>query len=132
MTTKIGIHGFRGRERWGFRAPRQDDGHTRGIAAINDGADGATNARRPIQKWLLITVHAYTNSQRLLDMATKDLRDARAAALNIVPSGTGAARAVGLVIPALKGRFSGMAFRVPTPTVSVVGFVADLGSDVEV
>jgi glyceraldehyde 3-phosphate dehydrogenase len=85
-----------------------------------------------IQKGLLTTVHAYTNTQRLLDMATKDLRDARAAALNIVPSATGAARAVGLVIPALQGRFSGMAFRVPTPTVSVVDFVADLGSEVTV
>jgi glyceraldehyde 3-phosphate dehydrogenase len=85
-----------------------------------------------IQKGLLTTVHSYTNTQRLLDMATKDLRDARAAALNIVPSATGAARAVGLVIPALQGCFSGMAFRVPTPTVSVVDFVADLGSDVDV
>ena len=85
-----------------------------------------------IQKGLLTTVHSYTNTQRLLDMATKDLRDARAAALNIVPSTTGAARAVGLVIPALQGRFSGMSFRVPTPTVSVVDFVADLGSEVTV
>lgn len=79
-----------------------------------------------IQKGLLTTVHAYTNSQRLLDMATSDLRDARAAAENIVPSATGAARAVGLVIPALQGKFNGMAFRVPTSTVSVIDFVADL------
>jgi glyceraldehyde 3-phosphate dehydrogenase len=85
-----------------------------------------------IQKGLLTTVHSYTNTQRLLDMATKDLRDARAAALNIVPSTTGAARAVGLVIPDLQGRFSGMSFRVPTPTVSVVDFVADLRSEVTV
>jgi glyceraldehyde 3-phosphate dehydrogenase len=85
-----------------------------------------------IQKGLLTTVHSYTNTQRLLDMATKDLRDARAAALNIVPSTTGAARAVGLVIPELQGRFSGMSFRVPTPTVSVVDFVADLRSEVTV
>ena len=85
-----------------------------------------------IQKGLLTTIHSYTNTQRLLDMATKDLRDARAAALNIVPSTTGAARAVGLVIPELQGRFSGMSFRVPTPTVSVVDFVADLGSEVTV
>ena len=68
-----------------------------------------------IQHGLLTTVHAYTNSQRLLDLGAKDLRDARAAAMNIVPSETGAARAVGLVIPELKGRFGGMAFRVPTP-----------------
>src|SRR6185437_11584902 len=66
------------------------------------------NDRWGIQKGLLTTVHSYTNSQRLLDVATKDLRDARAASLNIVPSTTGAARAVGLVIPALKGRFNGM------------------------
>src|SRR5579871_1292541 len=79
-----------------------------------------------IQKGLLTTVHSYTNSQRLLDVATADLRDARAAAMNIVPAATGAARAVGLVIPELQGRFNGIAFRVPTSTVSVVDFVADL------
>jgi len=90
------------------------------------------NDRWGIQKGLLTTVHSYTNSQRLLDMASKDPRDARAAALNIVPSTTGAARAVGLVIPALQGRFSGMSFRVPTPTVSVVDFTADLNGEVSV
>ena len=79
-----------------------------------------------IQKGFLTTVHSYTNSQRLLDMATPDLRDARAAAMNIVPAATGAARAVGLVIPQLQGRFNGVAFRVPTSTVSVIDFVADL------
>src|SRR5438105_11248 len=79
-----------------------------------------------IEKGLLTTVHSYTNSQRLLDLATPDLRDARAAAMNIVPAATGAARAVGLVIPELQGRFNGIAFRVPTSTVSVIDFVADL------
>jgi len=79
-----------------------------------------------ISKGLLTTVHAYTNSQRLLDVATSDLRDARAAALNIVPAATGAARAVGLVIPELQGKFGGMAFRVPVPTVSVIDFTAVL------
>src|SRR3982750_2217989 len=83
-----------------------------------------------IEKGILTTVHSYTNSQRLLDLAAPDLRDARAAALNIVPSTTGAARAVGLVIPELQGKFNGIAFRVPTPTVSVIDFVAVLGSDV--
>lgn len=77
-----------------------------------------------IDRGLLTTVHAYTNSQKTVDTATKDLRDARAAALNIVPSGTGAARAVGLVIPELQGKFTGMAFRVPVATVSVVDFTA--------
>jgi len=85
-----------------------------------------------IEKGLLTTIHAYTNSQRTVDTAAKDLRDARAAAQNIVPSSTGAARAVGLVIPELKGKFTGMAFRVPTPTVSVVDFTALLGRDAEV
>ncbi len=82
-----------------------------------------------IQRGLLTTVHSYTNSQRLLDVAAKDLRDARAAALNIVPSETGAARAVGLVIPELQGKFGGMSFRVPTSTVSVVDFTAVLDRD---
>jgi glyceraldehyde 3-phosphate dehydrogenase len=79
-----------------------------------------------IQRGLLTTVHSYTNSQRLLDVAAKDLRDARAAALNIVPAETGAARATGLVIPELVGKFGGMSFRVPTSTVSVIDFTAVL------
>jgi len=85
-----------------------------------------------IQKGLLTTIHDYTNSQKTVDTAAKDLRDARAAAQNIVPSSTGAARAVGLVIPELQGKFTGMAFRVPTPTVSVVDFTALLDRDVTV
>jgi len=88
------------------------------------------NDRFGIQKGLLTTVHAYTNSQKLQDVAAKDMRDARAAAQNIVPSETGAARAVGLVIPELKGRFGGMAFRVPTATVSVIDFTANLDKEV--
>jgi glyceraldehyde 3-phosphate dehydrogenase len=87
------------------------------------------NDRFGIDRGLLTTVHAYTNSQKLQDVGAKDLRDARAAGQNIVPSETGAARAVGLVIPELKGRFGGMAFRVPTPTVSVVDFTAVLGKE---
>lgn len=89
-----------------------------------------------IEKGILTTVHAYTNSQRLVDTAAKDLRDARAAALNIVPSATGAARAIGLVIPELRGKFTGISFRVPVSTVSIVDFTAILsrspaGSDEE-
>jgi glyceraldehyde 3-phosphate dehydrogenase len=84
---------------------------------------------RFIEKGLLTTVHAYTNTQRLLDLQAKDLRDARAAALNIVPSDTGAARAVGLVIPELKGKFGGMAFRVPVSTVSAIDFTVVLSRD---
>jgi glyceraldehyde 3-phosphate dehydrogenase len=79
-----------------------------------------------VQKGLLTTIHAYTNSQATVDTAKKGLRDSRAAAENIVPSSTGAAKAVGLVIPELKGKFTGMAFRVPVPTVSVVDFTAIL------
>ena len=79
-----------------------------------------------IDKGLLTTVHAYTNSQKTQDTAAKDLRDARAAAQNIVPSSTGAAKAVGLVIPELQGKFTGMSFRVPVATVSVVDFTAVL------
>ena len=82
-----------------------------------------------IQKGLLTTVHSYTNSQKLQDVGAKDPRDARAAAENIVPSETGAARAIGLVIPELKGRFGGMSFRVPTPTVSVIDFTAILDKE---
>jgi glyceraldehyde 3-phosphate dehydrogenase len=83
-----------------------------------------------IKKGFLTTVHSYTNSQKVLDVVASDPRDARAAALNIVPSPTGAAKAVALVIPELQGKFTGMAFRVPTPTVSVVDFTAVLGREV--
>ncbi len=82
-----------------------------------------------IDKGILTTVHAYTASQSLVDAVKDDPRDARAAALNIVPSETGAAKAVGLVIPELKGKFGGMAFRVPTSTVSVVDFTAILNKE---
>ncbi len=90
------------------------------------------NDKFGIDKGLLTTVHSYTNSQKLQDVGAKDLRDARAAAQNIVPSSTGAAKAVGLVIPELKGKFGGMAFRVPTPTVSVVDFTAILNKEASI
>jgi len=79
-----------------------------------------------IVRGLMTTIHSYTNDQRILDLAHKDLRRARAAALNIIPTTTGAARALALVIPDLKGKFDGFALRVPTPTVSVVDFVAEV------
>lgn len=79
-----------------------------------------------ITRGLMTTAHSYTNDQRLLDMQHKDLRRARAAALNIVPTSTGAARVVGVVIPELKGKLNGISLRVPTPTVSICDFVADL------
>jgi len=85
-----------------------------------------------LTKGLLSTIHSYTNDQRLLDMYHRDLRRARAAAINIVPTTTGAAKAVALVIPEVKGKLHGMALRVPTPTVSLCDLVADLDKEVTV
>ncbi|MEZ4387890.1 MAG: type I glyceraldehyde-3-phosphate dehydrogenase [Candidatus Krumholzibacteriia bacterium] len=79
-----------------------------------------------IERGLMTTVHAYTNDQRLVDMPHSDLRRARAAAMSIIPTTTGAARAVGKVLPHLNGKLDGMAMRVPTPTGSVVDLVAEL------
>jgi len=76
-----------------------------------------------IEKGLMTTIHSYTNDQRILDLPHKDLRRARAAALSMIPTTTGAAKAVTLVIPELKGKLDGLAVRVPTPNVSVVDFV---------
>ncbi len=78
---------------------------------------------------LMTTVHAYTNGQNLLDLPHKDLRRARAAAMSIIPTTTGAAKAVGLVLPQVAGKLDGMAMRVPTPDVSIVDLVATLGRD---
>jgi glyceraldehyde 3-phosphate dehydrogenase len=79
-----------------------------------------------IVKGLMTTIHSYTTDQRVLDLAHRDLRRARAAALNIIPTTTGAAKALALVIPELKGKFDGFALRVPTPTVSIVDFVTEV------
>jgi glyceraldehyde 3-phosphate dehydrogenase len=79
-----------------------------------------------IEKGMMTTIHSYTNDQRILDAPHKDLRRSRAAAVNIIPTTTGAARALSLVIPDLAGRFDGYSLRVPTPTVSVVDFTAEL------
>lgn len=83
-----------------------------------------------VEKGFMTTIHSYTNDQVILDTVHKDLRRARAAAINIIPTTTGAARAVTLVIPELKGRLDGMAFRVPTSTVSVCDFVATVQKSV--
>jgi glyceraldehyde 3-phosphate dehydrogenase (phosphorylating) len=82
-----------------------------------------------IKRGLMNTIHSYTNDQRILDVAHKDPRRARAAGLNIIPTTTGAAKALALVIPELKGKFDGFSLRVPTPTVSVVDFTAELEKD---
>lgn len=79
-----------------------------------------------IERGLMTTVHAYTNDQRILDLPHKDLRRARAAALSMIPTTTGAAKAVAEVIPEVKGKLTGMAIRVPTPNVSLVDFTANL------
>lgn len=109
---------------------------------IVDNASCTTNCLAPVAKVLndkfginrgiMTTVHSYTNDQRILDLPHSDLRRARAAAESIIPTTTGAAEAVAKVIPALKGKLTGMAMRVPTPTVSVVDLTAELGQSVSV
>lgn len=88
------------------------------------------NSEFGIVRGLMTTIHSYTNDQRILDLPHKDLRRARAAALNMIPTTTGAAKAVGIVLPELKGKLNGTAIRVPTPNVSLVDLVVELGRDV--
>jgi glyceraldehyde 3-phosphate dehydrogenase (phosphorylating) len=107
---------------------------------IISNASCTTNCLAPVAKvvndefgivrGLMNTIHSYTNDQRVLDVAHKDPRRARAAGLNIIPTTTGAARALALVIPELKGKFDGFSLRVPTPTVSVVDFTAEVEKEV--
>ncbi|MDP4084039.1 MAG: type I glyceraldehyde-3-phosphate dehydrogenase [Bacillota bacterium] len=85
-----------------------------------------------IKRGMMTTVHSYTNDQQILDLPHKDYRRARAAAENMIPTSTGAAKAVSLVLPELKGKLNGMAMRVPTPNVSIVDLVAELEKDVTV
>lgn len=89
----------------------------------------ALNDKFGIERGLMTTVHAYTNDQKILDLPHKDLRRARAAAMSIIPTTTGAAKAVGLVIPELNGKLNGLAMRVPTPDVSVVDLVCEVKTD---
>jgi glyceraldehyde 3-phosphate dehydrogenase len=134
-------------------APAKDEDITV-VLGVNDGAYNpkkhhivsnascTTNCLAPIAKvlhesfglerGLMTTTHAYTNDQRILDLMHKDLRRARAAAVNIVPTSTGAAKAIGLVLPELKGKLHGLSLRVPTTTVSVVDLVADLKKNTSV
>lgn len=109
---------------------------------IISNASCTTNCLAPIAKvlhkefgiirGLMTTVHSYTNDQRILDLPHKDLRRARAAALSMIPTTTGAAKAIGLVMPELKGKLDGFAMRVTTPNVSAVDLVAELNTDVTV
>lgn len=90
------------------------------------------NDKFGIKRGLMTTVHSYTNDQQILDLPHKDYRRARAASENIIPTSTGAAKAVSLVLPELDGKLNGMAMRVPTPNVSIVDLVAELDADVTV
>jgi glyceraldehyde 3-phosphate dehydrogenase len=83
-----------------------------------------------LEQGLMTTIHSYTNDQRILDLPHKDLRRARSAAMSMIPTSTGAARAVGIVLPELNGKLDGMSIRVPTPNVSVVDLVATFNKDV--
>ncbi len=116
-----------------------DEVITKDITCVSN-ASCTTNCLAPIAKVLndnfgivrgyMNTIHSYTNDQKILDLPHKDLRRARAAACNIIPTSTGAAKAVGLVIPDLKGKLDGISMRVPTPDGSVVDLTAELATDV--
>ena len=116
-----------------------DDGYDPERHAIVSNASCTTNCIAPMAKVLhehwgiergfMTTIHAYTNDQNVLDLPHKDLRRARAAAINLIPTSTGAARAIGLVLPDLKGKIDGVAVRAPVPTGSLVDFVVQLGSE---
>ena len=106
---------------------------------VVSNASCTTNCLAPVAKaiidrfgivhGLMTTIHSYTNDQRLMDLGHKDFRRSRAAALSMIPTSTGAAKAIGLVIPELKGKMDGVAIRVPTPNVSVVDLTVELGKD---
>lgn len=112
------------------------------VHKVISNASCTTNCLAPVAKvlhnefgiirGLVTTVHSYTNDQRILDLPHKDLRRARAAAASMIPTTTGAAKAVGLVLPELKGKLDGMSIRVPTTNVSVIDLVAELKTDVTV
>ncbi len=151
--TKAAAHLEGGAKKVIISAPARNEDLTM-VLGVNDGsylpdqhkvvsnASCTTNCFAPMVKvlndafgirhGLMSTVHAYTNDQKILDQVHDDLRRSRAAAQNIVPTSTGAARAVGVVLPELNGKLHGMAFRVPTSTVSVTDFVADLETEVSV
>jgi glyceraldehyde 3-phosphate dehydrogenase len=119
-----------------------EDRYDPGAHNIISNASCTTNCLAPaakvvhdlltIERGLMNTIHSYTNDQRILDVAHKDPRRARAAGLNIIPTTTGAAKALALVIPDLKGKFDGFSLRVPTPTVSVVDFTAEVSRETSV
>ena len=119
-----------------------DDAYDRDAHRIISNASCTTNCLAPIAKVLndtftieqgfMTTIHAYTNDQRILDLPHEDLRRARAAAINLIPTSTGAARAIGLVIPELQGKVDGMAIRAPIPTGSIVDLVVRVGRETSI
>jgi len=138
---KVSPHLNQGAKKVLLSAPAKSEGFTTIVLGVNDddltedvtlvsNASCTTNCLAPVAKvlndafgiesGLMTTIHSYTNDQRILDVGHKDLRRARAAAINMIPTSTGAAKAVGLVLPQLKGKMTGMSLRVPTPTVSMV------------
>jgi glyceraldehyde 3-phosphate dehydrogenase len=143
---KAAAHLAAGAERVIITAPGENADYTvvigvneKGLTAdmkVISNASCTTNCLAPVvkvlndtfglAKGLVTTIHSYTNDQNLLDLYHKDMRRARAAAVSMIPSSTGAAKAIGLVIPELKGKLDGMAIRVPTPNVSLVDFVGTL------
>jgi glyceraldehyde 3-phosphate dehydrogenase len=148
MPVRVGINGFGRIGRNVFRAAQAqgaddiewvavnfDDVYDRAAHAVISNASCTTNCLAPVAKvvndtvgikhGLMTTIHAYTADQRLQDMPHSDLRRARAAAINLVPASTGAAKAIGLVIPALQGKLHGMAVRAPVPTGSVIDLTVE-------
>lgn len=146
-TEKCQAHIDQGAGKVLLSAPAKDDGFRTIVLGVNDddlqdsdkfvsNASCTTNCLAPVTKvlqdnfgikaGLMTTIHAYTNDQNVLDVGHKDLRRARAAGVNMIPTSTGAAKAVGLVIPEVKGKMTGLAVRVPTPTVSLVDLVVKL------
>lgn len=148
---KIELHIKAGAKKVVLTAPAKDEIDATIVMGVNENiltgkevilsnASCTTNCLAPmvkvlhdnfkVKKGMMTTIHAYTNDQRVLDLPHKDLRRARAAALNIIPTTTGAAKAVGKVIPELKGKLDGFALRVPVPDGSVTDFVAELETTV--
>ncbi len=148
---KMSLHLKAGARKVVLSAPAKDQMDSTVVMGVNDdtlkadhvlvsNASCTTNCLAPVAKVLhdnfgikrgwMTTIHGYTNDQRLLDLPHSDLRRARAAALNIIPTTTGAAKAVGLVIPELKGKLDGVAMRVPVPDGSLVDLVAELNQNV--
>ncbi|MCF7917960.1 type I glyceraldehyde-3-phosphate dehydrogenase [Candidatus Gracilibacteria bacterium] len=146
-------HIIQGAKKVLLSSPAKDDKFKTVVLGVNEkslkgketlisNASCTTNCLAPVAKvlqecfgieaGLMTTIHAYTNDQRILDVGHKDLRRARAAALSMIPTSTGAAKAVGLVLPELQGKLNGLAIRVPTPTVSLVDLTARLKKKVTV